>query len=195
VPGDDEGIVGVIDPLELHGWIFIQEVVALPVCHAEGGYGLARIVDFSVVGHHPIFHEADYAVAEKLGMDAQVLLALQIGDHCIGNQSVAHLNGRAVLNQAGHISAYLLDDIRRGFEGVLQQWLVMRNHEVYVLDVDESVTVGARHIAVDLDHHQACLLHGALDHVHADSQAEVAVLVRQGGLDQGHIHPDQLGAE
>ena len=55
--------------------------------------------------------------------------------------------------------------------------------------------MNAGHIAVDLGHHQAGLFHGALDHVNADAQAEVAVLVGKGGLNQGYVYRDQLGAE
>jgi len=127
VPGDDEGIVGVIYSLKFHSGILIQEVVALPVRHAEGGYGLARIVDLPVVGHHSLFHETDYAVAEKLSMNPQILLSPKIGHHCIRYQSVAHLYGRAVLDQAGHIFTDLLDDICGGLKRVFQEGLVMSN--------------------------------------------------------------------
>jgi len=144
---------------------------------------------------HSRLHETDDAVAQKLGMHSKVLLVHEIGNHGVGDQPVAHLDGGAVLYNAGHVSADALHNIRRGLDRVLKQRLVMGEQEVDILDIYESITVGAGHVLIHLSHHQLRLLHGGQDDVHAYPQAQVAVLVRKRGLDEGHVHRDQLSSE
>ncbi len=67
----------------------------------------------------------------------------------------------------------------------------MADDVIHVFDVDEPVPVHPGHAAVYLGDDQGGLLHRRLDDIHADSQAHIAVLVRRGGLDQGHLDRDQ----
>ena len=56
-----------------------------------------------------------------------------------------------------------------------------------VVDVDEAVAVGARHLIVDLGDHEMCALGGGQGGVDADAEAAEAVRIGRRNLDQGDI--------
>ena len=123
-------------------------------------------------------------------MHAQMLLAEEVGQDRVRQRPEAHLDGVAVLDEAGHVIADPLGFGRRDRSLDFQQRFVMGNDEIDIPNVDESVAVDARHEPVDLGDDHPGVLRGRLDDVDADAEAQVAVVVGRGGLDQGHIDPD-----
>ena len=66
----------------------------------------------------------------------------------------------------------------------------MTDDEIDILDVDEAVAMNAGHVGVDLGDDHGCLVRGGLDHVHADSETQITVLIGKRGLHQRHIDSD-----
>ena len=60
----------------------------------------------------------------------------------------------------------------------------MRDDEIDILDMDESITMDAGHIFIDLGDNHGCFIDSGLDHIDADAETEITMVVRQRGLDQ-----------
>uniref|UniRef100_A0A6B0V867 Putative secreted protein n=1 Tax=Ixodes ricinus TaxID=34613 RepID=A0A6B0V867_IXORI len=66
---------------------------------AEAAHDPAPLNDLLVVGDTAGLHQVHHAIAEHLGVDAQVLVALQHVQHRIWDAANAHLQGSAVVHQ------------------------------------------------------------------------------------------------
>ena len=162
---------------------------------AEGGHGLAPVDGFPAVVDDPLLHQFDHSVAQQFRVHPQVVLIAQVGEDRVGQGPVPDLNGVAVQDDAGDVLADLLGHIVRSDGFVFQEGLIMADDVIHVLNVNEPVSVHPGHVAVHLGDDQMGLLYRCLDDVHADPQAHVAVLVRRGSLDQGHLDGDHSPAE
>jgi len=173
----------------------VEVLVGGAPSHAERGHGLPPVDGLAGVVDDALLHQLDDAVADELRVDAQVLLAAEVRENGVGDRSVAHLDGVAVLDEAGHVVSDPLGDFRVGRGVVLQQRLVVGDQEIDVVDVEEGVAVDPRHVTVDLCDDHPGRLGGGLDDVHADPHAEIAVVVGQRGLQERHVHVLEAPAE
>ena len=153
---------------------------------------------FSTVIHHSTFHQLGNAVAQKLGMNPQMLLFPRLETYGIGNAAVANLNGRAVLHNAGYVIAYPPGHISVRALNVLQKRLVMGNDEIHIIHVDPAVTLYRWHKAVGLGDDRPRPLHRRPDYIHGHPRFILPISVWKSGLNQGHIKrnpagPDQAG--
>ncbi len=53
----------------------------------------------------------------------------------------------------------------------------MADDKIDILDVDEPVTVNTGHVGIDLGDDHGCLVRGGFDHIHADTETQIAVLI------------------
>ena len=53
----------------------------------------------------------------------------------------------------------------------------MADDEIDILHVDEPVAVDTGHVGVDLGDDHGCLVRGGFDHIHADAETQIPVLV------------------
>ena len=68
----------------------------------------------------------------------------------------------------------------------------MRDDKIDILKVNKGIPMNPRHIGVHLGNDQGCILRGCFRDIHTDPQAHIAMVIRRGGLDQGHINGDQF---
>ena len=110
---------------------------------------LSRVQALAGVGDDALVVEVDHALAEHLGVDAEVVLFVQEQQHGVGDAADAELQAGAVVDEAGDVLADGLFD--RADPGRLQLDDGRRalDDDVEVAHVDERVAVGARHVGVD----------------------------------------------
>ncbi|VVB72712.1 Uncharacterised protein [uncultured archaeon] len=195
VLGDDEGIVGVVDAPELHPGIAPQKIVGLTAAHAECGNAPLWIDALLAIVDNSFLHECGDAIAQQFGMHSQMLLCLKAGENGIGNASISHLDGRAVLNDAGYVSPDLLGNFTRNWIDIFQQRLVLRNQVVYVVNANPAVPADRGHAGIGLSDDQSCFFHCRPDDVHAYSKVHVAFPIRKRRLDKGHVQGNSFRAD
>jgi len=141
-------------------------------------------------------HQVDDPVGEHLGVHAQVLLLVQVGQDGVGHAAVADLDGRPVRDQVGHV----LPDARGGagdlpLTGELQDRLVVLHEVIDLLEVQPAVPAQAGHVGVDLgDDHVSMHGRGHGD-VHGNPQVAIPVRIGRGYLDKRHVHRLQPAGE
>lgn len=141
MPGDDHGIVGVVDSPKLDGRVVMEITVGVLITEAEGRYRFAGIEGLFGVVDDPRLHEFDDPVADQFRVDPEMPLVLEIGQDGVGDAAVAHLDGVPVLHEAGDVLADPHDDLRVDPFGVFQEELVIRDDIIDVPDMDEGVAV------------------------------------------------------
>ena len=123
-------------------------------------------------------------------MNPEMSLVGQVGENRIRKTSITHLDRVAVLNKPGYMVADALRRVIQGDVREFQEGLVVTDHEINILDVDETVAVNAGHFGVDLSDDHGRLVRGGLDHIHTDPETHITVLVGETGLHQRHIDLD-----
>ena len=186
--GDFERVVRIIDRPKENGGVVVRGIrrfLSSPCEKAAtvipGFSFFLRIVDDSGLDQ---VHEA---IAEQFGMHPQMLFVEQVGHDRIRQPPVTDLDGIAVLNEAGHVVA---DPLCRFIERngrKLQEGFVMADDEIDILDVDEPVAMNTGHVGVHLCDDHGCLVRGGFDHIHADSETQISVLIGKRSLDKRHI--------
>ncbi len=130
-------------------------------------------------------------------MHPEVFLVRKVQKEGVRDDPVADLDRVPVLDEMGDIFPDPLHDLPILARVVFQKGFVVGQDEVRLLDPDEPFPVGAGHRPVRLDDDERGRLRRRLDDIHADAEAQAAVLVRERGLDQGDVdrhHPpaDQI---
>lgn len=189
------GIVGVVHGPELDPRVVVQEVVGSVIAHAEGGHGLSAVQLLARIVDDALSHELHEPVGQQLGVDAQVLLVLEMAEDRVRNAAVPHLDRVAVLHDAGDVGPDLLGYLIGHRVLVFKERLVIGYDEVHVPDVDEGVAQHPGHAGVHLGNDERGVLGRGLYDVHADPEAHEPVLVRKRGLDKGYVHGYELPLE
>ena len=193
--GDDERVVDVFRRMEREPRVVVDVVVEPPGSHAEAGDDLALIERLAAPVDGARLDQLDDGVGEHLGVDAEVLLVLEVRHHRLRNRADAELDRRVVLDQGGDVFADLARFRVRLGHLHLDQRRVGGHEHVDVVDVQEPVAQRARHVGVDLGDDEAGVLRGALDDVDGDPEAAHAPAVRRAHLDEGYIQRQLAGRE
>jgi len=142
----------------------------------------------ALVGDHPRLHQVFHPVGEQFGVDAQVLVVVELAQHGVRDAADAHLQRRAVGDDRRQVvgDGFLL---RRG-DGHLHfgQEVVHFDYIVNLAHVDEAVAQGARHVRVDLGDDELGALGGGLGHADLGAIRAVAIAVGRRHLDERHIN-------
>ena len=111
---------------------------------------LPRSMLFRELSIDALLHQLGDAVAQKLRVDAEMLLVAEVREDRVREASVSDLDRVAVLDDAGDVLPDLLGDLTGNGRLVLQERFVVVDDEVDVVDVDERVAVHAGHVGVGL---------------------------------------------
>ena len=186
--GDDTGVVDVAAGHETHAGVLVQEVVQAAVAQGKGGHDLALVDVLLAAGDDAGFHQVHDAVGDHLGVDAQVMLVHEALAHGIGDTADAQLDGVAVVDQAGDVSA---DGALHGSglgRGDLGHGGVALHDEVHLADVNFVLAVDVGHIGRDLHDDHIGLLQQLTLLDKAGGHTEVAVLVHGSDGHHEHVH-------
>ena len=123
-------------------------------------------------------------------MDPQVILVPQEVEDGVRDGANAQLDASAVLNEAGTVAADLLLDLSHGKDGAEEEGFVTLHRQVDVVDVDQGVSIGPGHVAVDLGDDQFGAFRDAFGIVYRDAVRAVPLLIGRGEGDKGHINGD-----
>ena len=184
-------VVGEIDRVHFQPRVAVQEVIQLFRTQRERRHHLARQVIFLAVGHHAGFDQRHDAVANHLGVHAQVVLVRQLHHHRIRNAAVADLQRRAVRD---HVSDVLADGFlhRADFwQPDFHQRLVAFRQRGDLRDMDVAVAVGKRHVRIDLQHHGAGVFQRGHRVIGRQREREKAMLVHRRGHGKHHVRGNQ----
>ena len=184
---DDDGVVGVVDGIELHVVVAVDEVIQLAAAHNERRHGLALVEGLAAAVDDALLHQLHHAVAEHLAVDAQVVLVAQRLQHGVGDGTDAQLKGGAVGDQRGAVAPYGHLDLRRGVAVQLGQVVGAGYDVVDLRHVDHRVAIGEGHHLVGLDDDALGHADGRQGIVAADAQRAVAVVVGRRGLEDGDV--------
>ncbi len=146
----------------------------------------------------------DHRIGDQFGVDTQILLTPEEGDHGLGNATDAYLERRPVLHERGHVltdrARALLRwphcrPLRRdpfiGFgAGRFHERFVDGHQDVQIEHAEEAVSQGPGHLRVHLGDHQTRVRSGRLDDVHGDAQAAATVDIGGSHLDERDIERD-----
>ena len=170
-----DGIVGEVHRMDFQRRVAIHEAVELVGAESEGSNHLARQVVLAPVCDGAALDQRQDAVADHLGVDAEVVLVRELHHHGVGDAAVADLQRRAVVDQVGDIFADGLlhrADLRQpDFDHRLAAFDQRRD----LRDVHMAVAEGEGHVGVDLEHHRARLGDGGHGVVGAQAEGEIAV--------------------
>jgi hypothetical protein len=167
-----------------------MRAVQAPRAEREGGDRPARHEGLPAVGDRAGLDQRQDAVAQHLGVDAEVALVLQLHHHRVGNAAIADLQGGAVVDQLGHVLADRLLHRADLGQADLEQRLVALHQAGDLGDVHQAVAVGEGHVRVHLEQHHARAPDRRHGVVGREREAEVAVLVHRRG--QRHHHVGRL---
>ena len=173
--------------MEFEDRIVVHEVEQVLRAQSESQDDLARLEVLARAGDHARFDQRNHAVGDQFAVNAQVLAVHQQGQHRIRNAADAGLQHRAVFDQAGDVARDR--DLQIGDYGLLQRAQRPRrlDERINVVDVDEAVAVGARHLVVDLRDHVLRHSGGGQRGIDADAKAAEAVGIRRRDFDQRDI--------
>src|SRR5205807_1734754 len=139
-------------------------------------------------GEYSCLDQRDHAIRNQFAMHAEILAVHQHGQHGIGNSANARLQHGTVFDKARDIAgdSHLQVVYDRPLQGTERP---RRLHEsIDIIDMDEAVAVGARHIVVDLRHNVLGNLGGGQGGVDTNSEAAIAVRIGRRDLDQGNVN-------
>ena len=89
--------------MKLDGGIVADEIEEPTRAQNEGGNDLARMNGLALTVDDTRLNQGNDPVGEHLGVNAQVAMAFEKRPDRIGNSSDAHLDGRSLLNESGHM--------------------------------------------------------------------------------------------
>ena len=194
VLADDVRVVDVAHREHVDGRVVVDEVVQAARAHEEVRHHLVAVQGLAGVGDDALVVEVDDALAEHLGVDAEVVLLVQEQQHRVGDAADAELQAGAVVDEAGDVLAdglfdgadpgrLQLDDRRASLSTTMSMSLTWMNESPWVrgmLGFTRAMTVlatcGGRLGVVDRDAERApAVLVGRRDLDEHDVGRQVAV--------------------
>jgi len=173
--------------MHFQGRIAVHELVQLAGTQGEGGHGLAGHEALLAVGDGTSFDQGEDAVADHFGVDAQVVLVLQLHHHGIGNATVADLQGGAVVDEVGHVLADGFLHRADGGQTHFQHRVAAFDEGGDLGDMHVAVAEGEGHVGVHFQDDGPGLLDGGHGVVRAQGEGEVAVLIHGRGHGEDHV--------
>ena len=68
----------------------------------------SRMERFPCIGEHTGLYQVDHAIGKQLGMDAEILLLVEVFENCVGDSANAHLHRGTIRDQLGNIGGDFL---------------------------------------------------------------------------------------
>ena len=187
VLGDDVRVVGIADIHHGHHRVVIDEVIDLLRTHQERGDHLA-LVDLLVHTVDDAFlDERQHAVGEHLGVDTEVLVVTQLGEHGVRDGTDTHLQAGAVFHEVGAVDTDLGLDLGRLGEVGRHQRRIVFHEEVDHAGRDDGVTPGAWDVFVDHGDHRLCTFDSSQGRIDRSTQGDIPVFVDGRHLDHRHV--------
>ena len=177
------------------GLIF-QPVVQLLGAHGQVPGGVAGIHLFAGVGQLARLVNGQEGVADGAGPAAQVgeIGLSQHFGHCEGDAAHAKAQHGAVRNLSDHVAGNLDVNSSGLLVGAQGQRLMYAFHDIGGFRQMDAVgpvhTVQSGQMLIDLKDHRARMLKNRAPGVVGDAQAAVALRIRPGDGNKGHVHPD-----
>ena len=132
-------------------FVTIHKIKSLSAAVRERKNMLACVYILMPPGNHTFFNEIHHSGAEKLRVDAQVLVTFQAGRERVGQGADAELNHRSVRNIFGNdLSDHRIQRIRFHRQDFRQGYRILHNHR-NIGYVDQRFSVNKRHVFVDFD--------------------------------------------
>ena len=94
-------VVDVRRSVAFHGWVIVDEVIDLVIAHSECKNMLSRVHSFLAPVDHAAFHQSNKGMAEKLGMDTQVIVVRKIHGHGVRQITDAQLQRGTIRDLLG----------------------------------------------------------------------------------------------
>ena len=180
---DDRRVVGAVTGVKFDREVVVHEVEQPAGADDEARRRTSGVHLLVLVGDDAALDQVDEAVGEHLRVHAEVVLVGQAREHRVGNGADAHLQGGAVLDEAGDDFADArLDRILRA-GAVLGKRAIRVDERVDAVERNGGVAVRARHLLVDFGDDEARAVDGGARRI--DRRAERAEAV---GVGRGQLH-------
>src|SRR5262249_24423579 len=142
-----------IDRQEQKMGIVVDEVVEPPRAQAVAGDDAATVARLTAPGDHAGLDELHYSIGHDIAMDAEISVTLEMAEGLIGNAPEPDLQRRAVLYDRCDVARDALRDLGDLGMPVFRHRRVDFHERIEMLEMDEALTVRARHRWVHLSDH------------------------------------------
>ena len=193
--GEHLGVVGVVGAAQCKLGVAVRPAAHFLAAHQDAANAHAGVQALLRVGQHTGLGQGSDAVAHRTAVQPQVAVAMQRGQHGLGQVADAQLQRGAVLDQRGDMARDGLLH-RPGRGAALFQWRMLgvdEQREIAGLQVHAAVGPGDG--GVDLANHYACLLQRGGQVFLRQAQAVAALIVGWRDLQQHHVGGQHAGAD
>ena len=140
-------------------------------------------------GDAPLLQQGNDGIGDDIAVQPQIPSIGQVLQGFVCDIAQAHLQGGAVIDDAGDVACNALHVFFLRRNAVQFGNRVVYWHQVVnSADVHGGVAHGAGHVGVDFGNYQPCGGQRRRNDVHRDAQTDVTECIGQGHLDQGHVH-------
>ena len=157
----------------------MHETVELLRTQGKRCHHLAWQIGLLAIGHRAALEQFEDAIADHLGMDAQIMLVCELHDHRVGNGAKADLQRRTIVDDIGHVFADGLLHRADLWQADLQYRLLAFDQTSHLRDVHVTIAIGEGHVRIDLENHGPGHAHGSHRVVGSQTEREKAVLVHR----------------
>ena len=183
VLADDIRVVDIVDRQDLDGRVVVDEIIDTLRAEGKRRDGLAAVDLLFAVVDRAALDQLDHGVGEHLGVDAEVVLALERHAGRIRDRADAELQARAVRDKVGDEAADRLAHVVKLHRRQHRQVVVILHERVDLRDVDQRAAQRAGLAIVDLEINALGLIEHGVDIRAVEREAEVAVAVHGRDLD------------
>jgi len=195
VASNEDRVVDVLHVKHSDKWIVVHEVVELLGAVQEGRDETVGIELLELIVHGTRLNEWENTVREQLGVNTEVDMVRKRSKHGIGDVADTHLEGRAIRNEARNVLTDLELDVSDGLRCDLVHGEVAVNNRIAGVDVNHTITVGARDLRVDDSNNVLGGLNCSKGAVNGETKRAVTVGVRGRDLNEGEVERDATTAE
>ena len=167
--------------------IVVDEVVEPPRAQAIAGDDAAVVARLAATGDHAGLDELYDPVGYDVTVDADVATVPEMTQRLVGNAPEPDLQGRAVVDDRSDVTRDALRDLADLGMAVLRHGRVDLHERIEASEMNEALTVSARHRRVDLGDHAAGDTQNRGRKVHGHTETDVASGIGRRHLKQGHV--------
>ena len=149
---NDKRVVDVFGPVQFNQRVVVHPFVQALGAQDEPGHNLAGMNILPRIRYNARFHQIDHAIREQFGVNAQVLLAIEMLEDCVRDGANAQLHGGTVGDQPGNMRRHFFDNnlIALLPHGMFADRAIDRNDVIHTVDVHCGITQAPRHLLVYL---------------------------------------------
>ena len=183
VLADDVRVVDIVDRQDLDGRVVVDEIIDTLRAEGKRRDGLAAVDLLFAVVDRAALDQLDHGVGKHLGVDAEIVLALERHAGRIRDRADAELQARAVRDKVGDEAADRLAHIVELHRRQHRQVVVILHERVDLRDMDQRAAQRTGLTVVDLEVNTLGLFEHGIDVRAVEREAEVAVAVHRRDLD------------